>query len=280
MKAVLMQTANEAGGADGPDYEHGWGLIDAWGAADLIQADVTQPDRIQEQDRSDGETDEYLMTQAAPGPLRVSVAWTDPPGTPTAPALNPTTPMLVNDLDVRVENVITRTVYEPWVLDPDNPSDPAATGDNSVDNCEQVYVANASAGTYRVTVTHKGTLDSAQAYSIAGSSELALQSPFTAAAAPEGRVEALGLANAPNPFNPRTTIRFTLGEPAAVTLGVYDVSGRLVNELVAGETRSAGAHEVAWDGRDDAGRAVASGVYLCRLEAGGLIQVRRMVLIR
>ncbi|HPU86411.1 MAG TPA: FlgD immunoglobulin-like domain containing protein, partial [Candidatus Latescibacteria bacterium] len=78
--------------------------------------------------------------------------------------------------------------------------------------------------------------------------------------------------NTPNPFNPSTTIRFTLTEAGHVTLAVYDVNGRLVRTLVgptasAAQTFPSGPHEVVWDGRDSNGREVASGVYLVRLIA-------------
>ncbi|HEU4363873.1 MAG TPA: FlgD immunoglobulin-like domain containing protein [Candidatus Krumholzibacteria bacterium] len=85
--------------------------------------------------------------------------------------------------------------------------------------------------------------------------------------------------NYPNPFNPATTIAYETRAFARVTLRVYDVSGALVRTLVDG-TMPAGAHRAAWDGSDDAGRAVASGVYLCRLEAGPTREARRMVLLK
>jgi hypothetical protein len=72
--------------------------------------------------------------------------------------------------------------------------------------------------------------------------------------------------NAPNPFNPRTTIRFTLPADGGARLAIYDLAGRLVRTLVAGSL-AAGEHEAVWDGCDDAGRAQASGSYLARLEA-------------
>jgi len=71
---------------------------------------------------------------------------------------------------------------------------------------------------------------------------------------------------APNPFNPMTTIAFNLPRSEAVTLRVYDLSGRLVRTLIAGAVRDAGRNEVIWNGRDDGERAVASGVYFYRLE--------------
>jgi hypothetical protein len=85
--------------------------------------------------------------------------------------------------------------------------------------------------------------------------------------------------SAPNPFNPQTTLRFDLPEAGAATLSVYDVSGRLVRVLADGPF-PAGSHEIAWDGRDERGRAAGSGIYLARLESGLHRASRRMVLIR
>ncbi|RPJ45343.1 MAG: T9SS C-terminal target domain-containing protein [Candidatus Latescibacterota bacterium] len=88
------------------------------------------------------------------------------------------------------------------------------------------------------------------------------------------------LANAPNPFNPTTTLRFELAEPSAVDLRVYDIGGRLVRTLVDREQRAIGSHETVWDGRNDAGDAVSSGIYLYRLEAGAFQGTKKMTLIR
>ena len=70
--------------------------------------------------------------------------------------------------------------------------------------------------------------------------------------------------NAPNPFNPRTTIRYSLPQATPVRLSIYDLQGRLVRGLV-NESRPAGEWSAEWDGRDDSGRAVASGSYVVRL---------------
>ncbi len=84
----------------------------------------------------------------------------------------------------------------------------------------------------------------------------------------------------PNPFNPSTTIAFALGEGMRVQLAVYDMAGKCVRSLVAGESVGAGRHEVVWDGRDDAGRGLASGTYFYRLDAGAVSSTRRMVLVK
>lgn len=83
----------------------------------------------------------------------------------------------------------------------------------------------------------------------------------------------------PNPFNPRTTITFGVTRPGSVSLKIYDVSGRLVRALVNQEL-PAGHYEEAWDGRDDHGAQVASGVYFYRLSAGGFSQTRKIVLLK
>lgn len=87
------------------------------------------------------------------------------------------------------------------------------------------------------------------------------------------------LTAAPNPFNPRTEISFALGAPGAVRLELYDLRGHLVRVLADGDLE-AGEHRVPWDGRDDAGRALPSGSYLCRLAAEGRQVARKLTLVR
>lgn len=87
------------------------------------------------------------------------------------------------------------------------------------------------------------------------------------------------VSNAPNPFNPSTTIRFDLAADGPARLAVYDSGGRLVKRLTQGNM-TAGAHALRWDGTDMHGRAVAAGVYLARLEAGGRATAHRMVMVK
>jgi Tol biopolymer transport system component len=86
--------------------------------------------------------------------------------------------------------------------------------------------------------------------------------------------------NVPNPFNPETVIRYGLPVESAVVVEVFDVVGQRVKVLVSG-VRSSGDHEVVWDGRDEAGGSVSSGVYFYRLRMGeGFSQMRRMLLLK
>jgi len=86
--------------------------------------------------------------------------------------------------------------------------------------------------------------------------------------------------NRPNPFNPSTIITFDLPVSMRVNLRIYDVSGRLVRTLVAGESMAAGSREKLWNGRDDTGRQVATGVYFYRLTADAFTATRRMMLVK
>lgn len=83
----------------------------------------------------------------------------------------------------------------------------------------------------------------------------------------------------PNPFNPRTTIAFDLAKSGQVSVGVFDLAGRLVNQLLD-ESVAAGHHKVTWQGRDSRGQNAAAGVYFVRLKAANITDTRRMTLVK
>ncbi|MBT6619777.1 MAG: T9SS type A sorting domain-containing protein [Gemmatimonadetes bacterium] len=85
--------------------------------------------------------------------------------------------------------------------------------------------------------------------------------------------------NFPNPFNAATTIRFALADRAQIELSLYNLRGQRIATLATGE-RSAGLYSFAWDGRDDNGHVLASGVYLYRLRAGQRTETRKLTLLR
>lgn len=85
--------------------------------------------------------------------------------------------------------------------------------------------------------------------------------------------------NFPNPFNPETTIRYTIPRTAEVQLEIYNALGQRVRTLVAG-TQNAGAYDVVWNGRNDVGEMVSSGIYLYRLRAGNSVLTRKMLLMQ
>ncbi|HFE64015.1 MAG TPA: T9SS type A sorting domain-containing protein, partial [Caldithrix sp.] len=85
--------------------------------------------------------------------------------------------------------------------------------------------------------------------------------------------------NYPNPFNPTTSIDYQIPKAGQITLDIYDMLGQRVRRLMDGWHES-GYYSAEWDGRDDAGLPVASGIYIYRFRAGGYQAARKMILLR
>lgn len=83
----------------------------------------------------------------------------------------------------------------------------------------------------------------------------------------------------PNPFNPRTEVRFELAASARVRIRIHDVRGRLIRTLID-ESQPAGRHEVVWDGTDNSGRRVASGTYYLRFQTDDRVETRKVSLLK
>lgn len=149
LKGLALHTADDVGPV-GPDPVYGWGLLNAKRAAEAITNNGTKS-KITELTLTNGQS--YQITVDADGvnTLMASISWTDRAGTATTVA-NSSTPVLVNDLDIRVTKGSTTST--PWRLTGVTTN---GKGDNKVDPYERVDVANAS-GTYTITVTHKGSL--------------------------------------------------------------------------------------------------------------------------
>ncbi len=167
LRGLVLHTADETGPGNGPDYSFGWGLMNTLTAAETITADVSEPIAISEQTLNNGQTYEVTVTADGGSQLRATICWTDPPGTPPGDYLDPTTKMLVNDLDLRIERVSPPATYQPWVLNPGSPGSAAITGDNNTDNVEQVVVYSPGTSQYTIRVTHEGSLSGgSQAFSL------------------------------------------------------------------------------------------------------------------
>lgn len=164
LKALAIHTAREAGSAIGPDYQYGWGLLSTADAAELISLDTINTNVIQERSLANNGSFSFQFKALGNEPIRATIAWNDPAGF-TKSSLDDTTPVLVNDLDLRISD--STSTFKPYRLNPASPASAATTGDNRVDNVEQVYIANPVAGrTYTLTVNHKGTLNSSQRYAL------------------------------------------------------------------------------------------------------------------
>jgi hypothetical protein len=164
IKGLVINTANEAGAADGPDYRFGWGLLNATGAAGLITDDNTQGGLIVQGVLVNSQTTDYTYYSNG-SDINVTLCWTDPAGTPSTASLNPTALKLVNNLNLRL--ISGSTNYYPWVLNPSSPASNATKGVNSRDNVETVNIKSPAPGYYTIRISHGGTLtNSQQAYAL------------------------------------------------------------------------------------------------------------------
>ncbi len=167
LKGILIHTADEAGPADGPDYQYGYGLIDMPKAAAVITSKNTDQ-LIFENNMTNAAAPLSLPVIASgKGPLVATICWTDPAATvDEVNILNNPARKLVNDLDLRITG--NGNTYMPWVLNRLNPGNPATHGDDSINNVEKILVPNTVPGkSYTITVSHKGSLrNGAQTYSL------------------------------------------------------------------------------------------------------------------
>ena len=149
LKGLVLHTADDAG-SNGPDAIFGWGLLNAKRAAEAISNNGNES-KIEEVTLTGGQTYQITVESDGVNDLMASISWTDRAGTATS-ATNSNTPVLVNDLDLRVTK--SGTTHTPWKLTGITTN---GKGDNNVDPYERVDVSNGS-GTYTLTVTHKGSL--------------------------------------------------------------------------------------------------------------------------
>lgn len=225
VKGLILHTADEAGSYTGPDYEFGWGLVNAQKAAIAIKdknSATTTKSIIEELSLANGATFTKTITASGSTPLKVSISWTDRQGTTVNNStIDPTSTYLVNDLDVKVTK--DDNTYYPWKLQGMSaPSDlPTNTGTNNVDNFERVDIENPS-GTYTITVTHKGTLAGGnQNFSLITTSDnLSTLSTNEAISADDSKVNFY-----PNPAKDYIQIN---EEDKDLLINIYDVSGKLV----------------------------------------------------
>ena len=166
LKALLIHTADDLGNP-GPDYKFGWGLINLKAAADIVlahKANPTAPRIIENALTSTLKTTTTTFTWDGVSPIRATLSWTDPAGTPQT-AADSRTPNVIHDLDLKITGPDGATTYLPYVMPfvgawtAAAMSASATTGKNRVDNTEQVYISNPNrSGTYTATVSMDGQL--------------------------------------------------------------------------------------------------------------------------
>lgn len=204
---------------EGPDPRFGWGLLDASRAAILLTNSIgeTPTSIVDELTLNQGDSYSFQVTVNSPKKLMATISWTDVAGTVKNGQLNSTTPVLVNDLDIRITK--NTDTYYPWKLDLSN-LNAAVKGDNIVDNIERVDI-NDAVGTYTIEVTHKGTLSGgSQNYSL-------IVSGFDQALLSNETFQADNLFVYPNPT---TDLLYfdTTGDLSLDKVEVYDTIGKRV----------------------------------------------------
>ncbi len=166
LKGLVIHTADEAGPSDGPDYKHGWGLLNMERAASVITSNNSDQ-LIREETLNNGATFTLPVVASGKGTLMATISWTDPKGTVnTNNRLNNPEKKLIHDLDIKITS--GSETYMPYILNPADRDAPATTGDNVLDNVEKIVIPDAVPGkTYTITVKHKGNLErGSQAFSL------------------------------------------------------------------------------------------------------------------
>lgn len=221
LKGLACHTADDDIYKIGPDPIFGWGLINIKKIAETIASANIGSALISEETLNSGSTFTYTFNSNGTSPIIATICWTDPAGTDRSNILNDATPVLVNDLDLRISD--GSNTYMPWRLNSANVTQPATKGDNIVDNIERININNGVNTTYTLTVTHRLFLiDGPQDFSlILTGSDLVLSNP-------EFKYNEFSIF--PNPNKGEFTISFDskMNNAADVNVDIYDISGRLV----------------------------------------------------
>ncbi len=265
IKALMINTAFDYGNV-GPDYQFGYGEIRAVDVIDHLR----NKDLLKIASIDQGGEDTYPITVNSGTPvLKATLCWDDPPGQTLAQK------ELVNDLDLTLESP-NGAITLPWILNPSNPGAAATKGADHLNPTEQVEVDNPVAGTWTVHVKAYQIPQGPQRYSVVANAVLGTSS------APESARSAssLAVASYPNPFSPVTTISFRLADSGPVSLYIFDSGGRRVRALLSGEAMPAGTHVVTWDGRNDRGEKLSTGVYFYQVVTGAGSAERKMLMVR
>lgn len=255
LRGLICHTANEAGNNPGPDGRFGWGIFNAEKAAQAITNNGTTALILQ---RSLSQGQEYEIEIEATGgePVIASISWTDLPGNTNNGTTDSSTPVLVNNLDLRLTQ--NGETYMPWALTAVNEA-AAVKANNVVDNFERVDIDNPG-GTYTVKVSHTGNLSG-------GPQEFSLIvtgiSGFTANVK---EATANFFSVWPNPASSQLNINFDNSYNGASLVEVYDVQGRRVlQDNFTGNTRALNIE------------ALTNGMYMVKVTQGEKTQTQKVI---
>ncbi|KMQ60028.1 secretion protein Por [Chryseobacterium angstadtii] len=225
-KTLMIHSALEAGNI-GPDPQFGWGFINAKKGAELLVGKSNNTVLFNDETLNNNTPNIKKVIASGSEPLKITLSWVDPEFTnfdnEWASNNNNRNSKLINDIDVRITDMVTNAVYTPWKLDALSPMTPATKGDNTVDNVEQVIVDAPVAGRiYKIEISHKGTLKNnsgaaaPQNYSI-------LTTGYTQVLGTQENAYLTNIAIAPTVTKDIVNI---LKAPKKSTYTVYDLSGK------------------------------------------------------
>lgn len=164
MRGLIAHTATKAGAEGNPNYRFGWGVMNVAEAVDVI-SENGESTLVLETELEQGQNYLRTITASEVEDIVATIAWTDLPGAISS-RIDNRTPVLVNDLDIRIVELESGTTYYPYILNPDFPTFYTSTGDNFRDNIEKIEVVDTE-GMYNVMISHKNNLEEGiQKYSL------------------------------------------------------------------------------------------------------------------
>jgi len=267
VKALVCHTTVDDPLNPGPDPHFGWGFLDARASAETITGDNNGTAVIDELSLSNNDVYTYTFNASAGQRLSATIAWTDVPGTISNGTLNDPTPALVNDLDLRITK--DGTEYMPWRLSLSLIGGVGnSQGDNTVDNVERIDIETPESGQYTLTVSHKGTLQGAsnkQDFSlILTGNNLTLSTDDISLSD--------NMSLYPNPTNDYFDLNFAVASESDITVKIYDINARLVNEKVFNNYSNSIFNERFQT--DD----LANGIYMVRVSSGNRSATKKLII--
>lgn len=223
LKAIILHTANDLG-EKGPDYKFGYGLVDAYDAASfIVNAHNQGKALIYTEELNNAETNIYNIKGTASEEIKATLVWIDPPSKQQAFELNNRAKVLVNDLNMTIEDVNGNKEF-PWILDVENPSQPATKGINDVDNVEQIVFTPSSTEEFKVKINVANQLYTPQSYALivsgAEKSNVSTNDLFA-----KNKIEIY-----PNPA--QNFIKFKGDFSDNIEVKIYSTDGKLVKENI------------------------------------------------
>ncbi|PQA90157.1 secretion protein Por [Chryseobacterium shigense] len=236
-KTLMIHSALEAGNI-GPDPQFGWGFIDAKKGAELLVGKSNNTVFFSDETLNNGTTNAKSFIASGSEPLKVTVSWIDPEfnnlGVLWSDLHNDRNSKLINDIDVRIIDTTTNTIYTPWKLNPVSPMTPATKGDNTVDNVEQVIVDTPTAGReYRIEISHKGILKNNSGTTAPQNYSIMITGYNNVLKTNENSLLS-GLAVAPSVTKDQVHV---LKAPKKSVFTVYDISGKKLQNGIINSVR-------------------------------------------